>query len=399
VALSAVSELSLSDDEISLSAWFGVLYRHKRLIVSVTLMAAVVSAGVAYLLPPTYKAEAIIVPPQQAQSSMSMMSTQAAQIGGLAGLGLTSMLWKNPADLYIGILESRSIADSLIEEFRLQDVYGVKKQSDARKRLAKVSSFTTGKDQLIHIVVRDHDPKRSADLANAYVERLFHQNQKLALTEASQRRLFFEQQITQERDALASAEVAFKNTQQKTGLIVPAGQAEGLVRSGLLLRTEVAKREVELQALRSYATEENPEVRVLESEIDTLKGQLRQLKNETGSQSGDGIEIPAGKLPEVGLEYARKLRDFKYHEAIFEFLQKQYEAARIDEAKLAPVIQIVDRAVLPDRKSGPPRTLITLVSTVIAALALCFWILLRDYSSRAKRITEGGESYFNEIAQ
>jgi uncharacterized protein involved in exopolysaccharide biosynthesis len=384
VALSAVSELSLPKDEISLAIWLKVFYERKRLILSVTVISALVAAGIAFLLPPTYKAEAVIIPPQQTQSSMSMMSAQAAQLGGLAGLGLTGMLWKNPADLYIGILESRTIADSLVEKFHLQDVYGVKKQSDARKRLAKLSSFISGKDQLIHIVVVDHDPKRVSDLANAYVERLFEQNQHLALTEASQRRLFFEQQIAQERDALTFAEVAFKNTQQKTGLIVPTGQAEGLIRSGILLRSEIARREVELEAIRSYETEENSQVRVLESEINTLNGQLRRLKNENGTQSADGIEIPAGKLPEVGLEYARKLRDFKYHEAIYEFLQKQYQAARIDEAKLAPVVQVVDRAVRPDRKSGPPRTAITLLSALIAGLAVWFWLLVKYHSAMAR---------------
>jgi uncharacterized protein involved in exopolysaccharide biosynthesis len=384
VALSAVSELSLPKDEISLAIWLKVFYERKRLILSVTLISALVAAGIAFLLPPTYKAEAVIIPPQQTQSSMSMMSAQAAQLGGLAGLGLTGMLWKNPADLYIGILESRTIADSLVEKFHLQDVYGVKKQSDARKRLAKLSSFISGKDQLIHIVVLDHDPKRVSDLANAYVERLFEKNQHLALTEASQRRLFFEQQIAQERDALTLAEVAFKNTQQKTGLIVPTGQAEGLIRSGILLRSEIARREVELEAIRSYETEENSQVRVLEGEINTLNGQLRRLKNENGTQSADGIEIPAGKLPEVGLEYARKLRDFKYHEAIYEFLQKQYQAARIDEAKLAPVIQVVDHAVRPDRKSGPPRTAITVLSALIAGLAVWFWLLVKYHSAMAR---------------
>jgi tyrosine-protein kinase Etk/Wzc len=379
VGLSTLPELSRDNDEISLAIWFQILNRRKRLISAITLVAALVAAGVAFLLPPTYKAEAVIMPPQQAQSSMSMMSTQAAQLGGLANVGLAGMFWKNPGDLYLGILRSRTIADSLIDDFHLQSVYGVKKRSDARKRLAKLSSFTSGKDLLIHIAVRDHDQKRSADLANAYVSHLFEQNQRLALNEASQRRLFFEQQIAQERNALTAAEVAFKNTQQKTGLIVPAGQAEGLVRSGILLRAEIAKREVQLQAVRSYATEENAEVRVLQSEISALNGQLGRLKNQTGRQSPDGIEIPAGKLPEVGLEYARKLRDFKYHEMVYEVLQKQYEIARIDEAKLAPVIQIVDRAVHPDRKSGPPRTVIVVVSALVTALVVWFWLIFQHY--------------------
>jgi tyrosine-protein kinase Etk/Wzc len=384
VSLTTLSELSRDNDEISLLIWFQILYRRKGLIATATLVSALVAAAVAFLLPPTYKAEAVIMPPQQAQSSMSMMSTQTAQLGGLANVGLAGMFWKNPADLYIGILQSRTIADSLIDEFHLQGVYGVKKRSDARKRLAKFSSFTSKKDQLIHIAVQDHDQNRSADLANAYVSHLFEQNQRLALSEASQRRLFFEQQIAQERNALTAAEVAFKNTQQKTGLIVPAGQAEGLVRSGMLLRAEIASREVQLQAVRSYATDENSQVHMLQSEISALNDQLRRLKSQNGSQSLDGIEIPAGKLPEVGLEYARKLRDFKYHEAVYEVLQKQYEIARIDEAKLAPVIQVVDRAVHPDRKSGPPRTVIVLVSALVTALVVWFWLIVQHYRATAR---------------
>ena len=384
VDLPAVSELSRDNEEISLAIWFQILHRRKRLIAAVTLAAALVAAGVAFLLPPTYKAEAVIMPPQQAQSSMSMMSAQTAQLGGLANVGLAGMFWKNPADLYIGILQSRAIADSLIDEFHLQSVYGVKKRSDARKRLAKLSAFTSKKDQLIHIAVEDHDQKRSADLANAYISHLFEQNQRLALSEASQRRLFFEQQIAQERNVLAAAEVAFKDMQQKTGLIVPAGQAEGLVRSGMLLRTEIANREVQLQAVRSYATDENSQVHTLQSEINALNDQLRRLKNQNGTPSLDGIEIPAGKLPEVGLEYARKLRDFKYHEAVYEVLQKQYEIARIDEAKLAPVIQVVDRAVHPDQKSGPPRTVIVAVSALVTALLFWFWLIFQHYAAAAK---------------
>ncbi|MGI8959611.1 MAG: Wzz/FepE/Etk N-terminal domain-containing protein [Bryobacteraceae bacterium] len=384
VSLTAVSEVSRDNDEISLAVWFQILNRRKLLITAVSLVFALVAAAVAFLLPSTYKAEAVIMPPQQTQSSMSMMSAQAAQLGGLANVGLAGMFWKNPSDLYIGILQSRTIADALIDEFHLQRVYGLKKRSDVGKRLAKLSSFTSKKDQLIHIVVQDHDQKRSADLANAYVSHLFEQNQRLALTEASQRRLFFEQQIAQERNALTAAEVAFKNTQQTTGLIVPGGQAEGLVRSGMLLRAEIANREVQLQAVRSYATEENSEVRVLQTEINTLNGQLRRLKNQTGNQSPDGIEIPAGKLPEVGLEYGRKLRDFKYHEAVYEVLQKQYEIARIDEAKLAPVIQVVDRAVHPDRKSGPPRTVIVVVTALVTGLVVWFWLIFQHYAATAR---------------
>ena len=370
----AASQRQEPEPEISLLDLLSVLLRHKRLIIGSTLAAAVVSAIVVCLLPPWYTAEATIMPPQQQQSSLSALASGA--LGGLAGSSMASSLGlKNPADLYIGILGSRTIADDIIGAFRLQETYDKKVQSDTRKVLAKHASFTAGKDSLIKISVEDHDPKRAAALANAFVDELYKQNSRLALTDASQRRLFFEEQLAKEKDALAEAEIALKNTQQSTGLFAPAGQAEALIRAAAQLRAEIASREVQLQAMRSYATDQNPQVQVLEQEIKALRAQLAGLEAQRGG-SGLKFEPSVSKLPEQSLEYIRKLRDLKYHETLYELLAKQYEAARIDEAKQAPVIQVVDRAVVPDRKSWPPRAVLLAVFALLGLLLSSAGVLI-----------------------
>lgn len=370
----------LQEEEISILDEARVLLGKRNLICLVTGIATLVAAFVAFLLPPMYSGEAVIVPPQQTQSAATSMM---GQFGGLTNLGVAGFGWRNPADLYVGILKSRTILDAVIGSYRLQSVYGDSRLSDTRKHLLKRTTFTNGRDLLIHIRVDDHDPQRAADLANAYVDQLHAQNSRLALTEASQRRLLFEQQLAQEKDALADSETALKNAELTTGLVLPAGQAEALIRSGAQYRAEITSKELQLQAMRSYATDQNPRVQVLERQLATLQARLKAIE-ATGERSG-GMEVPAAKLPAASLMYLRSLRDVKYHEALYEFLAKQYEAARIDEAKSAPLIQIVDRAVRPDKRSGPPRLLIVVGTGVCAALLICGYVLFNRFLESRSR--------------
>jgi tyrosine-protein kinase Etk/Wzc len=372
--MASVTDLDF-EAEISLLDLLGVLGRRKRLIGAVTVLAMGVTAAAVLLIPPSYTAEAVILPPQPEQSSQAMMLGSLAGLGGLSGLagGASSGLWRNPVDLYIGVLKSRTIADSLIAKYRLGEVYGRPSLSDARKALARHTEISTGKDSLIRIQVDDHDRTRAAALANAYVDELHGQNSRLALTSASQRRLFFEQQLAQEKNSLADAEVASRNAQQGSGLVLPQGQGEALIRSIAQLRAEIAGRQVQLQSMQAYAAAGNPQLQMLAREIAALRGELAKLD----SGASEGMAVPARKLPEAGLEFVRRLRDVKYHEALFEILSRQYEAARIDEAKLAPLVQVIDAAVVPDRKSWPPRTLFTLGAGCLAALAACAFVLVR----------------------
>jgi uncharacterized protein involved in exopolysaccharide biosynthesis len=364
--------------EISFSELGSTLSRRKKTLVWVVLTTAAVSAVVASLIPAQYTAEAVILTPQQAQPSLSAM-TQLAGGGatGLAGLSLLSGFGlRNPSDLYVGILESRTISDALVKRFNLQQVYGEEYLQKARKRLARRTSINSGKDTLIHIQVDDRDPKRAAQLANAYVEELSQRNTTVALTEASQRRLFFEKEVAKEKELLAAAEVALRDTQQATGLVAPAGQAEALLRSASQLHAEILSKEAQLAGMETYVSSDNPRFQTVKHELGALQGELKTI--ESGEHVDGTPEVPVGKLPQAGLEYLRRYREVKYHESLYEALAKQYEAARLDEAKAAPLVQLIDKAVVPERRSGPPRTLIVLGCTILATMLTSLSILATD---------------------
>ncbi len=335
---------------------------------------------------PSFTAVAIILPPQTPQSSASLLAGQLSALGAFGG-GASSLL-RNPADMYVGILQSRTIADHLIAKFQLQSLWKLKRSEDTRKKLAKQAIFEVAKNGLISISVKDHDPRRASDLANAFVDELYAMNSKLAITEASQRRLFFDQRLAEEKSALAAAEDDLRKTQEKTGLITVSGQAEMAIRSIAQTQAQISSRLVELQAMRAYATDENPSVYTIQREIDALRQQLSKQQDDQKKMAPGDTLVPAGKVPEGSLEYARKLREVKYHDTLFELLSRQYEAARIDEAKSAPIIQVVDRAVPPDRKSGPSRLLLMIGSAVLGFCCACLWVYLRAAIARMRKVPE-----------
>ncbi len=359
-------------DEISLAGASTILLGHKRALLRNVLVAAAIATPVVFLLPVKYRAESIILTPQQPQSSLSAMAQLTGLGAGLPPLSLlTGFGLRNPADLYVGILKSRTIADTVIAKFNLEQVYGDKYLSIARKHLARNTTIEAGKDSLIHVRVDDASPKRAADIANAYVDELFKQNARLALTEASQRRAFFEHELLKEKDALADAEIALKNTEQATGLVVPTGQAEALIRSGAQLRGEILSREAQLEGMKAYAADTNPKLQIVKRELAALQSELSKVE-EGGSKRGV-LDLPTGQLPEAGLKYLRKFRDLKYHETLFEIVSRQYEAARLDEAKSAPQLQIVDVAIVPDKRNWPPRTILILSAVILTALVSAFY--------------------------
>ncbi len=363
-----------------------VLSEARRTIAICMLVFIVLGVAISLLVKPTFSAASLILPPQQGQSLATMMGQLNALVsltGG--GMGGGSQL-KTPVDMYVGMLESRTIADHLISRFHLQDLYKTRKMEDTRTLLKSNTRFLTGKDGLIHIIVDDHDPNRASEMANAYVDELYAMNSHLATTEAAQRRVFFDQELADEKGALAIAENDLKQTAERTGVIQLGGQAESIIRNLAVLRAEIASREVQINSMRMFATDQNPVAIRAQEEINSLRNQLAKLeKDPRNPELTSTFGIPAGRVPAVALEYARKLREVKYHETLFELLAKQYEAARIDEAKAAPIIQVVDRAVPPDKKSGPHRALIVLGCGFIG---FCIGYLLAAITRAFRRAAE-----------
>ena len=357
----------MGDDEISLLDLLIVLAERKRIILLVTAVFAIVAIIISLLLPPRYFATVTLLPPQQGSSMGAALASQLGSMSGVAALASNGLGLKNSNDTAVALLRSRTVEDAMVEHFGLMQEYSTRYPSDARKLFEAHSSVDgTNKDGLIHISVEDRDPRRAAELANGYVDQLRILSQHLAITEASQRRLFFEHELEQARDNLASAEEALKQTEQATGVIQLDSQARALIESGTSLRAQITAREVQIQGMQTYATGENSQLVQAQRELESLRTQLAKLTGSAESSAGELI-VPKGKVPEAGLEYVRKLRDVKYNETIFDILARQFEIAKLDEAKEGAPIQVVDAAIPPDKRSFPKRSLI-----VIGAIAVGF---------------------------
>src|SRR6267378_2339329 len=244
------------EDDISLLDLAIVVAKHKKLVLGLPFATGVVALVVALLLPNYYTAMTKILPPQQTQATSSVL----AQLGSLAGLvgaaGAPSL--KNPNDLYVGMLKSRTVADNLIQRFDLNKLYDQEYQSLTRKRLEKESTITAGRDGIITIQVDDKDPRRAAELANGYVDELFKLTRVIAVTEASQRRLFFERQLEQAKDDLARSEASTRQALQKGGLVLVEGQGRVMAETSARLRAEITVKEIQIGAMRMFASEQNP---------------------------------------------------------------------------------------------------------------------------------------------
>ena len=370
--------------------FFGALTlfaRGKRLVAAVTGIALLVGIVVSLVLPVDYTATTRIMTPQQTQSSAALLMSQLAlnpsTTSPLAAATGAALSLRNPNELYMGLLASRPVADAIISEFGLMGVYHAKDMTAARKSLADNTTITSEKSTLIAISVIDTDKKRAAGIANAYPEQLRALTKNLALTEASQRRLFYEQRLKDAKEDLASAELAFQRIQQEKGLVELDAQAKALIASLMDLRAQVAAKEVQLQALRSYSTERNPEVQLLESQLASLQDQAARLEERSGSPASGGLDL--GTVAGAGAEYLRAEHELEYRQALFDLLLKQYDAARWDEAKNAAVIQVVEEAIPPDRKSGPHRTIIALIFTLLGALGAWLFVLVRNSVAHKSR--------------
>jgi len=346
------------EEEISLLDLLTVLVRNRWLIFKIALGMVLVGVIISLVLPSEYTASTSILPPQQGSSTGAALMAQLGSLGSVASLAGGSMGLKNPNDLQVAMLKSRTIEDAMLDRFHLVELYHSKRRSDARKELEKVVDIDNGsKDGLIRISVTDRNPQRAAEMANGYVEEFKKRSATLAVTEASQRRLFFEQQLHQAKDNLATAEEELKKTGQKTGLIQLDSQARATIELIAGLRAQIAAKEVQISSMRSFATGENPE------------------KMGASSESASNALVPKGNMQESGIEYVRKLRDVKYFETIFDLLARQYEVAKVDEARQGSVVQIVDRAIVPDQRSSPKRTLIVLGFMIFGLFLGVAWVL------------------------
>jgi tyrosine-protein kinase Etk/Wzc len=364
--LQAAAETGIEFDLLELLL---VMAQRKLTIILATIIGMVLGTVVVFLIHPTFTAKAVIMPPRQGQSSAALV-TQLSSLASLTGLGDTGSL-RDPNDLYLAIVQSNTVADAIIKRLNLMDVYHVQKLSQARVKLTANSKFVSEKGGMISITTKDGDPHRAADIANAYVDELHAINSRLVIGEASVRRNFFTQQLALEKDRLTDAEIALQQTEESTGAVSPMGQTGVVIQQVSQLQSQIISREVQLDALQTSSTEQNPDVIRLNSELAGLRKQLDQLESVQKRRNPGDISLTSRSLPQDQVAYLRKQRDVQYHTLIFDLIARQFEAARLDEAKASPVIQVLDAAQPPDRKSGPFRALWMLAGGILGFFFGC----------------------------
>lgn len=344
----------------SLAELYLALRGRVKLLVIVPLAVGLLSLPVTFLMPKTYTARTSFIPPQKPQSAAN---SALASLGPLASLaGMSAGARNQAAEQYVALLESTTVSDRIIDAFGLMQVYDEKYRVEAREELEDNVHIALGKkDGLITIEVDDRQPQRAADMANRYVDELRRMASTLALTEGQQRRVFFEQLLKESRDGLAKAQLALQASGFDSGALKaePRAAAEGYAN----LRAQLTSAEVRLQALRGSLTDAAPEVRQQVAALGALRAQLARL--EANAAAGDGPD------------YVGRYREFKYQETLFELHARQFELARIDESRENALIQVVDTATPPERKSWPRHGLTAVVATVVTFILLVIGLLIR----------------------
>lgn len=385
------TELFRSEPEFSFLDIVVLFLQQKRFILKFVAVSTALAIVIALLLPVRYEAKVVLLPPSQSSSVSSALSGQMGALGALgslASLAGSSLGIKNPTDMYVSLITSRTVEDSLIRRFDLMKEYHRKRMSDTRKVLEHRTTANSGaKDGLIKVLVEDGDPNRAAALANGYVEEFRKLSESLAITEAARRRLFFEQEVEETKRKLTAAEDAMTKTQQSTGVLQIDSQARALIESAAVLRAQVMAKQVQIEAMRSFATDDNPNLIIAKQELAALQSQLEHIAG-SGKDSGSDINLSKGRVTQEGMEYLRSYRELKYQETVFELLSKEYEIAKLDEAREGSIVQVVDAAVVPDKKSFPPRTLIVIGMVIFSFFVACFWVVMRHRFALASDMPE-----------
>ena len=380
----AAQALYDSDDEevVGLAEVLTWLGERKRLIGVVACAAAIISTAIAFLIPPQFTARASFLAPGSQQPSASAAAVAAlGSLGGLAG-GLAA---KTPDEFYVALLKSDSVQRGLVDRFDLKSHYNIDSYEVLRKTLPNYIRVTSDKKSgVISVEVDDPDPQFAAKLANAHEVEVTKLLARLAVSEAQLRRVFFEKQLHDTKENLIKAEQSLQAVQEKSGVIVLDKQAEALITNAALLRAQISEREVQLRVLRTSATEQNPAVMRLNSELRGLRAELARMESSQGGAPGSAVDMPVGRIPEAAVDYVRARRELKLQETLLESMVRQYEVAKLDEAKEGTSLQQVDIALPPDRKSKPTRTLIVLASTLAALVLASMWVIFRGYSARVR---------------
>ncbi len=363
-SLAARDVMAASDDGFPIGAVLAALWRRRVMMIGLPLLASGLALGGSYLVQPTFTARVSFLPPQQQQGAAAGALASLGALAGIASVGA-----RNTGDQYVAFVQSATVADKMVDRFKLMDRYEREFRVDARKILTENTRVSMGrKDGVISLEVDDHDPKTAADMATAYIEELRTLTAGLALTEAQARRAFFERQLQQVRVKLTEAQKALAATGVNLGALKaePKATAEGIAK----LKAELTTAEVKLQVLRRAMSDNAAEVIAQSGLVAALRAEMaKQGRGEEPTEQGS---------------YITAYRDYKYQETLFDQIARQYEIARIDESRDGGQLQVVDRAEVPERKSKPKRSIFMLVAFAVTFLLCAGWVTVREIKGQGR---------------
>ena len=360
------------DESISLLDLLIVPLKRKKTILIVTLATVAITAIISLIMPEIYVAKTRILRPQR--QSSAVVSKLLSQFGSAAGTAAGLFGLNSPNALYIALLTSRPVMEAVVERFDLVKLYGAETVVDASKQLSgNVKVRSSSWSGIISISVYDRDPQLAADIANSLVKELKNMTRRLAITEASQRRVFFGERLKETRESLIKAEKDMADFKAKTGVLALDAQAKAVISAISGMRAKIAEKEVQRKVMRTYSTPNNPELQKLEARLRGLKAELRKL--ESGKGKGYDYLMSTGGMPEVSIEYIRKLRALNFTEELYNLFLKQYEAARLDEGRDAVMIQVLEKAIPPEKRIKPKRRRMVMLAALagfLFSVMLCF---------------------------
>ena len=339
-----------------------VVVDNLRLLVFGSFAGGLFALAITFLISPTFTAKTQFIPPKQQQSSAAAALSDLGVLGGGAAGAIAGI--KNPADQYAALVKSASIADALSEQFHLAERYDEEFKEEIRKKLAKNTTVLVGvKDGLISVEVDDEGAQTAADIANAYVTELRKLLNRVALTEAQQRRAFYEDLVTETKADMVRAERALKGSavSKEELRAMPDDALGGLAR----LKAQVSAQEVKIAAMRGYLADSAPEFKQALTELTALRSQMSRAEQAQVSTT-------------TNTDYVGRYREFKNQEALYGMYLRQFEMARADESREGAVIQVVDVAQVPERKSKPKKALVAVLATVATSLVLLIYLFSRN---------------------
>lgn len=366
-----------------------ILWSQRKLMLCAAVAGLVLFAAISFMIPSRYDSVTRLMPPDQSNSSTTMLAAMASGIGGGRGSGLGALAGdllglKNTGDMFIGVLQSRTVEDVLISRFDLRGRYGDRLVEDARRDLEKKTAISADrKSGIITIQVTDRDPRQAAAMAQEYVDQLNRVVTHLNTSSAGREREFLEQRLTQVKNDLESAEKNFSEFASKnTAIDIPA-QGKAMIEAAATLEGQLIASQTELESLRQIYTDSNVRVRSIQARVEELKRQLQKLGGSSSDGSPQSVEINGQtipsirQLPRLGVPYADLYRNTKVQETIYETLTAEFELAKVQEAKDTPSVKVLDPPDVPEKKSYPPRLLIMTLGSLLTLAASAVWIVVK----------------------